>query len=93
MTFNPALVSQSARQKKVLKSLFILRKRKARPKGPNSDLIKAIVEIKQRNSRFGSPRIAFIINNTFGIDINKDIVRRVRIKLYHPKPGYHDGPS
>jgi len=63
------------------------------PKGPNSDLIKAIVEIKIRNPRFGCPRIALIITNTFGIEINKDIVRRVLMKHYHPSPGDQDGPS
>jgi transposase InsO family protein len=63
------------------------------PKGPNSDLIKAIVEIKQRNPNFGCPRIALIISNTFGIEINKDVVRRVLIKHYHPTPGDRDGPS
>ena len=63
------------------------------PKGPNSDLIKAIVEIKQRNPRFGCPRIALIITNTFGIEINKDVVRRILIKHYHPGPGDRDGPS
>ena len=68
-------------------------KGKPGPKGPNSDLIKAIVEIKQRNPSFGCPRIALIINNTFGIEINKDVVRRVLIKHYHPKPGDRGGPS
>jgi len=68
-------------------------KGKPGPKGPNSALVKAIVEIKQRNPRFGCPRIALIITNTFGIEINKDVVRRVLIKHYRPKPGDQDGPS
>ncbi len=55
-------------------------KSKPGPKGPNSDLVKAIVEIKQRNPRFGCPRIALIISNTFEIEINKDVVRRVLMK-------------
>lgn len=42
-------------------------KGKPGPKGPYSELIKAIVEIKRRNPSFGCPRIALIINNTFGI--------------------------
>ena len=67
--------------------------RKSGPKGPNSDLIKAIIEIKRRNPSFGCPRIALIITNTFGIEINKDVVRRVLIKHYHPKPGDGSGPS
>ena len=68
-------------------------KGKPGPKGPNSDLIKAIIEIKQRNPNFGCPRIAYIINNTFGIEINKDVVRRVLMKHYHPKPDNRGGPS
>ncbi len=68
-------------------------KRKPGPKGPNSELIKAIVDIKQRNPRFGCARIALIITNTFGIEINKDIVRRVLMKHYHPSPDNRAGPS
>ena len=34
-----------------------------------------------------------IITNTFGIEINKDIVRRVLIKHYHPGPSNGNGPS
>ena len=63
------------------------------PKRPNRELIKAIVEIKQRNPRFNCPRIALIINNTFGIEINKDVVRRVLITCYHPIPSDNSGPS
>jgi hypothetical protein len=56
-------------------------------------LIKAMVEIKRRNPRFGCHRIALIITNTFGVEINKDIVRRILIKHYHPDPGDRNGPS
>jgi transposase InsO family protein len=61
------------------------------PKGPSAELIHAIVELKRRNPRFGCPRIALIITNTFGIDIDKNVVRRVLAKHYQPEPG--DGPS
>jgi transposase InsO family protein len=88
LSFHKALVQRKYRQ------LFSsLGKGKPGPKGPNSELIKAIVEIKQRNPRFGCPRIALIINNTFGIEINKDVVRRVLMKYYHPTPGDNSGPS
>jgi len=50
--------------------------------GPSKELIEAIFEIKQRNPRFGSPRIADIITLTFGTPINKDVVRRVLAKYY-----------
>lgn len=62
-------------------------------KRPNSDLIKAIVEIKQRNPRFGCPRIALIINNIFGIEINKDVVRRILIRYYYSAPDDNSGSS
>ena len=63
------------------------------PKGPSRELIAAIVELKQRNPRYGCPRIAYIITVTFGIEINKDIVRRILAKHYKPSPGNSQGPS
>jgi len=68
------------------------RKGKPGPKGPSWELIQAIVELKQRNSRFGCRRIAQQIAKTFGIDIDKDIVRRVLAAHYRPGPG-DGGPS
>jgi transposase InsO family protein len=47
--------------------------------------------MKRRNPRFGTPRIAQEIARTFGIDIDKDVVRRVLAKKYRPDPG--NGPS
>ena len=44
------------------------------PKGPDKALIQAIVELKARNPRFGCPRIAHIISQTFGIAIDKNVV-------------------
>jgi hypothetical protein len=67
--------------------------RRPGPKGPTRELITAIVELKQRNPRYGCPRIAYIITLTFGIEINKDIVRRILAKHYKPKPGNTQGPS
>ena len=63
------------------------------PKGPSQALINAIVELKRRNPRFGCPRIAYTIGVTFGIEINKDVVRRILAKHYRPKPGSTQGPS
>ncbi len=62
------------------------------PKGPSGELIKAIVELKQRNPRFGCRRIAQEITRTFEVYIDKDLVRRVLAKHYHPLPG-DGGPS
>jgi putative transposase len=69
-----------------------VRKGKPGPKGPSPELTQAIVELKQRNPRFGCLRIAQQINKAFGVDINKDLVRRVLAKHYHPTPD-DNGPS
>ncbi len=66
--------------------------RRPGPKGPSKELIDAIVEFKRRNPRVGCPRIAQQLAHAFGIDINKDIVRRVLAKHYRPEAGT-DGPS
>jgi transposase InsO family protein len=62
------------------------------PKGPTAELIAAIVAMKRRNPRWGCPRITQQIGLSFGIDIDKDVVRRVLARHYHPKAG-GDGPS
>lgn len=65
---------------------------KPRPKGPSREVIKAIVEMKQRNPRFGCPRIAQQINLAFGLNLDKDPVRRVLATHDKHDPGDH-GPS
>ena len=60
--------------------------RKPGPKGPPPELVHAIVEMKQRNPRFGCRRIAMQITDAFGIDIDKDLVRRVLDQHYRPIP-------
>lgn len=52
-----------------------------------------ILELKQRNPRFGYLRIAQQIAKTFGVDIDKDLVRRVLAKHYHPMHDDDGGPS
>jgi transposase InsO family protein len=66
--------------------------RRPGPKGPSDALIQAIVELKSRNPRFGCPRIALIISQTFGVAIDKNVVSRVLSKHYRPAPG-GTGPS
>src|SRR5947207_3973948 len=66
--------------------------RRPGPNGPSKELIDAIAEIKRRNPRLGCPRIAQEIAHAFGIEINKDIVRRVLAKYYRPAAGT-DGPT
>ncbi len=62
------------------------------PKGPSHEFIQVIVEMKRRNSRFDCPRIAQQISKAFGIEIDKDVVRRVLAKHYWPESG-GSGPS
>ena len=66
--------------------------KKPGPKGPSKEVIKAIVEMKQRNPRYGCPRIAQQINLSFGLDLDKDTVRRVLAIHYKPDPA-DLGPS
>jgi len=66
--------------------------RKPGPKGPPEEVINAIVKMKQRNPRYGCPRIAQQINMAFGLDLDKDIIRRVLAIHYKPDPSKR-GPS
>jgi putative transposase len=66
--------------------------KKPGPKGRSDALIQAIVELKSGNPRFGCPRIAHIISQTFGVDIHKNVVYRVLAKHYRPAPR-GTGPS
>ena len=85
--FRRALVSHNYRL------LFSSHKKgKPGPKGPADDLVRVIVELKQHNTQFGCPRIAQQINKAFGVNIDKDVVRRVLAKHYRPAP-YDGGPS
>jgi putative transposase len=68
------------------------RPRKPGPKGPDEALVRMIIEVKSRNPRFGCPRIARIISQTFGLDIDKNVVSRVLAKHYRPAPR-GGGPS
>ncbi len=65
------------------------RRRKPGPKGPKAELIHAIVEMKQRNSKWGCPRIAQQIALAFNIQIDKDVVRRILAN--HHRPGQNSG--
>jgi len=67
-------------------------KKKPGPKGPGQDLIRAICELKRRNPRFGCPKIAQHLAKTFGVDLDKDVVRRVLAAHYRPERRNH-GPS
>ncbi len=79
--------------KRKYRLLFTPKRRgKPGPQGPAPALIAVIVEMKRRNPRFGCRRIAQQISFTFGVDADKDVVRRVLAKYYRPDPGDY-GPS
>ena len=50
------------------------RRRKPGPRGPSPELIRAVVEMKQRNPSWGCPRIAQQIALAFHLQIDKDVV-------------------
>src|SRR6516165_3833437 len=66
--------------------------RRPGPKGPNQELIDAVVAMKQRNPRWGCPRIAQQIALAFGVEIDKDVVRRILSRHYRPESD-SAGPS
>jgi putative transposase len=78
--------------KRKYRMLFSLkRKRRPGPKGPDKELIDAVVELKRRNSTWGYPRIAQQITLAFGVEIDKDVVRR--ILSVHYQNSDSGGPS
>ena len=62
-------------------------RRQPGPKGPNRELIDAVLELKRRNPNWGCPRIAQQITLAFGVEINKDVVRRILGIYYRPESG------
>ncbi|MEX2123849.1 MAG: helix-turn-helix domain-containing protein [Woeseia sp.] len=87
LAFHAALVNRKYRR------LFTPKRRgKPGPKGPSPELIQAVVETKTRNPSWGCRRIAQQLSLAFGIEIDKDIVRRVLEKHFRPDPNAN-GPS
>src|SRR5215471_9502396 len=68
------------------------RVRRPGPKGPAEELIDAVVEMKRRNPTWGCKRIAEQIALAFGVEIDKDVVRRILATHFHPEAG-PGGPS
>ena len=84
-------MSTRALVKRKYRLLYTPRRRsRPGPKGPSRELIDAVVEMKRRNRYFGCRKIAEQISSAFGIEINKDVVRRILIGHYRPGP---DGGS
>ena len=68
--------------------------RRARPgpKGPAAELNAAVLEMKRRNPKFGCLKIAQQISYAFGVELNKDVVRRILQQHYAGLP-HGNGPS
>jgi transposase InsO family protein len=66
--------------------------RRPGPKGPTKELIDAVVEMKRRNRTWGCKRIAQQIALAFGVEVDKDVVRRILGTHFRPEPG-SGGPS
>src|SRR5579872_5454408 len=66
--------------------------RRRGPKGPGKELIDAVVEMKQKNPGWGCPRIAQQVALAFGVEIDKDVVRRILSVHYRPESD-GSGPS
>jgi hypothetical protein len=67
--------------------LLFSSRRRQRPgaKGPAKELIDAVVEMKPRNPSWGCPRIGQQIALACGVDIDKDVVRRILSVPYLPE--------
>src|SRR5262249_27441259 len=61
------------------------RVRRPGPKGPRCELIEAVIEMKRRNRTWGCKRIAQQIALAFGVDIDKDVVRRILVNHFQPE--------
>jgi len=90
LKFHAALVQRKYRR---LFSSSPSSRRKSGPKGPSAELIAAIVALKGRNPHFGCVRIAQQITRAFGVEIDKDVVRRVLAKHHRPGDPGTTGPS
>ena len=87
LSFHHALINRNYR------ALYSPRSgKKPGPKGPSKEVINAIVEMKRHNPRYGCPRIAQQINLAFGLNMDKDTVRRILAVHYKPDPS-NRGPS
>jgi putative transposase len=62
------------------------------PKGPTKELINAVIEMKRRNHTWGCKRIAQQIALAFGVELDKDVVRRILANHFRPEAN-SGGPS
>jgi hypothetical protein len=85
-----AAIPSRTDQTKVPHAVCLQARRSAWSEGPAQELIDAVVEMKRRNPTWGCPRIAQQITLAFGVDIDKDVVRRILGKHYGLESGSGD---
>jgi transposase InsO family protein len=83
---------QALRNRKYRRLFSSNRRRRPGPKGPNKELIEAVVQMKQHNPAWGCPRIAQQIALAFDIPIDKDVIRTILASHYRPAKD-SGGPS
>jgi transposase InsO family protein len=82
LRFHRALVSRKYRL------LYGSRKHgRAGPRGPSRELIEVVLEMKRRNPYFGCRKIAEQLSSACGLELNKDVVRRILMRHYSPRSG------
>lgn len=85
LSFHKTLVKRKYR--KLYSSL-----QKPGPKGPSQELIDLVLQLKQQNPRMGYDRITAQIQEAFGLEVDKHVVRRILQKHFKPNK-YDSGPS
>ena len=91
--FRSAIVLNHLLKKRKYRMLFSPQhRRRPGPKGSEKEVINAVVEMKRRNPTWGCPRVAQQMAVAFGIEIDKDVVRRILSGHYRPGSG-SEGPS
>ena len=90
LKFHAALVERKYRR---LFSSSPSPRRKPGPKGPSAGTHRRHHRAEGRNPHFGCVRIAQQITRAFGVEIDKDVVRRVLAKHYRPGDSGTTGPS
>src|ERR1700694_4984645 len=86
------LYFHKALRKRKYRLLFSPKRRRPGPRGPDKEVIDAVVAMKRRNPNWGCPRIAQQIALAFGVQIDKDVVRRILSVHCRPDSDSH-GPS
>ncbi len=87
LAYHRALVS------KKYSILFGSKRMKPGPKGPSPELIRFVVEVKQRNPSYGCEKIALLVNQRTHCRVSHQTVRRILRKHLPMAPKYPPGPS